>query len=371
MISIKDKKDCCGCSACVQTCPKHCIKLAEDAEGFPYPTVDNDACLKCGKCDSVCPMLHSNGPQEPMEAYAATNPNEYVRSQSSSGGIFSLLAEYVIRQGGVVFGAAFNDNWEVVHSHTESMEGLAKFRGSKYVQSQIGDSFSDAERFLKEGRLVLFSGTPCQIAGLKRYLRKEYDNLLAVDCVCHGVPSPGIFREYLKSTSRPIIKVNFRDKKTGWKRFSITVKSESSRLSEVYHDNEYMQGFLCNLYLRPSCYDCHFREGRSGSDITLGDFWGIDKIRPELDDDKGLSLVIVNNERAVDLLSTLNCNLTAMQLSDAVEYNPSITTSVSIPKYRRLFFWVRKHFGLKPAIRLCCGTSVSSRIVRKISNIFV
>ena len=371
MISIKDPKDCCGCSVCVQTCPKHCIKLAEDAEGFLYPTVDNDTCVKCGKCDIACPMQHTNKPQVPLETYAATNPNEYVRSQSSSGGIFSILAEYVIRQGGIVFGAAFNGNWEVVHSHTESMEGLAKFRGSKYAQSQIRDSSSDAERFLKEGRLVLFSGTPCQIAGLKRYLRKEYDNLLAVDCVCHGVPSPGIFRDYLGSVSRPITKVNFRDKRTGWKHYSITVKSESSELSEVYHDNDYMQGFLSNLYLRPSCYDCHFRKGSSGSDITLGDFWGIDKIRPELDDDKGLSLVIVNNERAVDLLSTLDCNLAEMQLSDAIKYNPSITTSVSIPKYRRLFFWTRKHFGLKPAIRLCCGTSITSRTVRKISKMFV
>ena len=371
MISIKDKKDCCGCSACVQTCPKHCIKLAEDAEGFLYPTVDKDMCVKCGKCDIVCPMQHTNRPQVPLATYAATNPNEFVRSQSSSGGFFSILAEYVIRQGGVVFGAAFNDNWEVVHSHTESMEGLVKFRGSKYVQSQIGDSFSDAERFLKEGRQVLFSGTPCQVAGLKIYLRKEYGNLLAIDCVCHGVPSPGIFKEYLKSTSQPITKVNFRDKRTGWKHYSITVNSESSELSEVYHNNEYMQGFLSNLYLRPSCYDCHFREGKSGSDITLGDYWGIDKTKPELDDDKGLSLVIANNKRANDLLRGLDGNLTKMQLSEAVRYNPSITTSVSIPKLRQLFFRVRKHFGLKPAINLCCGTSITSKIARKISKLFV
>lgn len=280
-----------------------------------------------------------------------------------------------------MFGAAFNDNWEVVHSHTESMEGLAKFRGSKYVQSQIGDSFSDAEWFLKEGLLVLFSGTPCQIAGLKTSLRKDYKNLLTVDFVCHGVPSPDIFREYLKSLTFPQNSFNglyFRNKDLGWKDFCFKAISKTSQgyekntiICETFHQNLFMKSFLSNLNLRPSCYDCHFREGRSGSDITLGDFWGIDKIRPELDDDKGLSLVIANNERAVDLLSTLNCNLTAMQLSDAVEYNPSIMTSVCIPKYRRLFFRVRKHFGLKPAIRLCCGTSVSSRIIRKISNIFV
>ena len=370
-MTVTQKAECCGCSACALGCPKHCIKLAEDAEGFLYPLIDNKVCVKCGKCDSVCPIQHSNGPQVPFATYAATNPDEYVRSQSSSGGIFSILAEYAIRQGGVVFGAAFNDNSEVVHSYTESIEGLAKFRGSKYVQSQIGSSYSDAERFLKEGRLVLFSGTPCQIAGLKSYLRKEYDNLLAVDCVCHGVPSPGIFREYLKSTDQPINNVNFRDKRTGWKHYSITIKSEDKETSSVYHDNAYMQGFLSNLYLRPSCYDCRFRDGRSGSNTTLGDFWGIDKIKPELDDDKGLSLVIANNKQANDLLRALDCNLTKMQLSDAIKYNPSITTSVSIPKYRQLFFRVRKHFGLMPAIKLCCGTSVTSRIVRKISKLFV
>lgn len=372
MITIYDKKDCCGCSACVQACPKHCIKLTEDIEGFLYPSVDNDLCAKCGICDKVCPMPRTNEPIKPFATYAATNPDEYVRSQSSSGGIFSLLAEYVIKRGGVVFGAAFNENWEVVHSYTGTIDGIVKFRGSKYVQSRIGTSFAETERFLKAGRNVLFSGTPCQIAGLKSFLRKDYGNLLAVDCVCHGVPSPGIFREYLKSASRPpISKINFRDKSTGWKHYSVTVKSENAEMSQVYHSNEYMQGFLSNLYLRPSCYDCHFRQGRSGSDITLGDFWGIDKIRPKLDDDKGLSLVIANNKQANELLRELGCDLTEMQLSDAIKYNPSIAASVNIPTYRKLFFTIRKHFGLKSALRLCSGTSITSRVIRKVSRFFV
>ncbi len=374
MISINDKKDCCGCSACVQTCPKHCIKLAEDPEGFLYPSVDNNVCVKCGKCESVCPMLHSNKPQTPLATYAATNPNEHVRSQSSSGGIFSLLAEYVIKQGGVVFGAAFDDNWEVVHSYTKSMEGLAKFRGSKYVQSQIRDSFSDAERFLKEGRLVLFSGTPCQIAGLKGYLQKDYKNLLAIDCVCHGVPSPEIFKEYIsgESNGKSISGINFRDKVTGWKNYSVTLNfsgKDAKTASREHGDDRFIQGFLSNLYLRPSCYSCHFRECRSVSDITIGDFWGIDIIRPELDDDKGLSLVIANNKQSDDLLRALGCNLTEMQLSEAIKYNPSITTSVSIPPYRELFFATRKHMGLKPALRLCCRSSILYRIIRRICKL--
>ena len=191
MISIKDKIDCCGCSACVQTCPKQCIRLEEDNEGFLYPSVNKSLCVECGQCDNVCPMLHGHEPQEPVGVYAATNPDEGIRMQSSSGGIFSLIAENIIRQGGVVFGAAFNEDWEVTHCFAETVDGIARFRGSKYVQSRTGTTYAEAERFLKAGRKVLYSGTPCQIAGLKSFLRKEYGNLLTVDCVCHGVPSPG------------------------------------------------------------------------------------------------------------------------------------------------------------------------------------
>ena len=259
MISIKDKIDCCGCSACVQTCPKQCIRLEEDNEGFLYPSVNKSLCVECGQCDNVCPMLHGHEPQEPVGVYAATNPDEGIRMQSSSGGIFSLIAENIIRQGGVVFGAAFNEDWEVTHCFAETVDGIARFRGSKYVQSRTGTTYAEAERFLKAGRKVLYSGTPCQIAGLKSFLRKEYGNLLTVDCVCHGVPSPGIFREYLRSAVQPINKVNFRDKRTGWKHYSVTVKSEDKESSGVYHDNGYMQGFLGNLFLRPSCYGCRFR----------------------------------------------------------------------------------------------------------------
>ena len=200
MIEIKDKKDCCGCSACVQRCPKQCITLKEDNEGFLYPIVDKKTCIDCGLCEKVCPILHQGEPQKPLKVYAAKNLNEEIRRQSSSGGIFTLLAEQVIQEGGVVFGARFDENWEVKHDYTETIEGLAVFRGSKYVQSRIEDNYKKAEEFLKQGRKVLFSGTPCQIAGLKRFLRKEYEELLTVDFVCHGVPSPGVWRKYLKET---------------------------------------------------------------------------------------------------------------------------------------------------------------------------
>lgn len=373
MISIKDNKDCCGCSSCVQSCPKTCITLRQDGEGFLYPSVDEASCIGCGKCEKACPMLHEEEKREPEGTFAAVNPDEAVRLQSSSGGIFSLLCEYVIGRGGVVFGAAFNEKWEVVHGYSETLEGLAAFRGSKYVQSRVGTAYSDAERFLKDGRLVLFSGTPCQIAGLRRYLGKDYSNLIAVDFICHGVPSPGIFNEYLdvKSRKGKITGVNFRDKASGWKTYSVTFEyagADSGRDSCVYNKDPYMVGFLSNLTLRPSCYSCRFREGRSGSDITLGDFWGINKIRPDLDDDKGLSLVTVRTQEAAEILRSLPCPLTKMNLEAAVRYNPSIAApkpSAKIPPARKAFFFIREHFGLAVAFRLYNVKFIMARKARK------
>lgn len=201
MIEIKEKKDCCGCWACVQRCPKHCITMKEDSEGFLYPEVDQSSCIDCGLCEKVCPVINREEARRPLESLAAINPDEKVRMASSSGGVFTLLATQVLAEGGVVFGARFNDRWEVVHDVAEDAESLAALRESKYVQSRIGDSFARAERYLKSGRKVLFTGTPCQIAGLRRFLRKEYDGLLAVDFICHGVPSPGVFRQYLKEVT--------------------------------------------------------------------------------------------------------------------------------------------------------------------------
>lgn len=216
------KMSCCGCSACLQKCPKKCIEMHEDAEGFLYPEINDDFCIDCGICYNVCPVRNQKPNCKPLAFYASQSKDETLRLQSSSGGIFSLLAEYIIRKGGIVFGARFNEKMELVHEYTETINGLAPFRGSKYVQSKIGDSFKQVEYFLKQGRMVLFSGVPCQIAALKLYLQKEYDNLLTVDVICHGVPSPGVFREYIKYLGKgnKIININFRDKHTGWTGYS-------------------------------------------------------------------------------------------------------------------------------------------------------
>lgn len=190
MIIITDKHNSCGCGACVQRCPRQCITMHSDKEGFAYPVVDTKLCTNCGLCEMVCPVINQQPEQAPIATYAAINSDQAVREESSSGGIFTLLAEETINNGVVVFGAAFNDKWQVAHTYANEINDIKKFRGSKYVQSDICGSYSVAEKFLKEGKEVLFSGTPCQIAGLKRFLRKEYKNLKTIDFICHGVPSP-------------------------------------------------------------------------------------------------------------------------------------------------------------------------------------
>ena len=220
MISITDKHNCSGCTACVQCCPQQCISLYEDEEGFLYPNVDKSACINCSACEKVCPVINQGEARLPQRAYAAVNPDDCVRLKSSSGGVFSMLAEKVIDKRGVVFGVRFNDQWEVIHDYVETKEKINIFCGSKYVQSRIGESFIQVKRFLEQDRIVLFSGTPCQVAGLKLLLHKSYDNLYTVDVVCHGVPSPKLWREYLSKIidTSEVKQISMKDKKESWRK---------------------------------------------------------------------------------------------------------------------------------------------------------
>ncbi|MBD5355798.1 MAG: 4Fe-4S binding protein [Bacteroides sp.] len=372
MINIKDKKDCVGCNACIQRCPKQCISMHEDKQGFLYPKVNLELCINCGLCEKVCPVINQTGCMEPLAIYAAKNNNKEIQLASSSGGIFFALAKKVIDENGIVFGARFNENWEVVHDYTETVEGIKAFQTSKYVQSRIGETFLQAERFLKEGKVVLFSGTPCQIIGLRLFLKKEYDNLIAVDVVCHGVPSPAIWRDYLKhitlmpgdlvnknSASKstlneknlPVITgINFRDKRLGWEKYgfsvhavahkcnknmdsksNVNISNEFELLFEPLNRNIFMQGFLKNLYLRPSCYSCPSKCGKSNSDITLADYWGIYREDPVFYDKNGVSLLLVMTKTGYDLISKIDITLRNTSYDNAVKYNPAIIHSTKRP----------------------------------------
>lgn len=343
MIRIEKKVNCCGCSACVQSCPKQCITMREDDEGFLYPVVDEKECINCGLCEKVCPVINHNQSKEPLKTIAAINPNEETRLKSSSGGVFTMLAEKTINEGGVVFGAEFDEIWNVKHGYIETIAGLESLRRSKYVQSNIGESFKQAELFLKQGRKVLFSGTPCQVAGLKLYLRKEYDNLLTIDVACHGVPSPLVWRDYLNEVTNGNIKsitdISFRSKQTGWRNYSVEIlKANSKVICERAGKNVYMQGFLSNLFLRPSCYLCPFKSGRSGADITLADYWGVEDLTPTMDDDKGTSLVLINTGVGKDFFSTISVCTQNVDYENAVIRNKCIVKPVEKPRLRDKFW---------------------------------
>ena len=389
MIEITQKEHCSGCSACVHICPKHSISFQEDKEGFLYPKVDLETCIDCGLCEKVCPIINQDSEREPQEVYAAKNDDENIRLKSSSGGVFTLLAEKIIEEGGVVFGARFNENWEVVHDYTDTIEGLEQFRGSKYVQSTVGESFKQAETFLKAGRKVMFTGTPCHIAGLKKFLRKDYKNLLAVDFVCHGVPSPLVWRMYLEEEiarqgdagknsvlaspkDTPVLTgVNFRDKSVGWKKFSFAlsfskasaVGEQNTVLSSVFTENDYMRAFLLNLSLRPSCYNCPAKAGKSGADITIGDFWGIENVQPELDDDRGMSVLVNYNEiKCRSIISELY--LHAVSYPEILVSNPCLEKSVNKPVNRDFFFSQLMRKGFNCAVNKTCSTKFINRLIR-------
>lgn len=375
MITIKNKKDCCGCHACVTVCAKRCIMMQTDSEGFLYPVVDKDACTDCGLCEKVCPVIHQSSPVEPQATYIAINPDEAVRLQSSSGGIFTLLAEQVIAEGGVVFGARFDKDWSVIHSWTDTVAGLAAFRGSKYVQSRIGDSYREAREFLRQGRKVLFSGTPCQIAGLRKYLRKDYDHLLTVDFICHGVPSPGVWQRYLSELREelrakrgvgkntvplsmdelPVITgISFRDKTNGWKKFGFRLRYAASEAAsnsvsasaikvekeflQPFPENPFMRGFLADVYLRPSCYACPAKSGKSGSDITIADAWGMENFADEHDDDKGACYVLENTAKGDTMMGTISFQKVDMDVELVKKHNSAWMNSALPHPKRGLFY---------------------------------
>ena len=344
MIRIQEKHNCCGCRACAQICPKGCIKMCADNEGFLYPVIDEESCIQCGLCEKVCPVLQNTvKKQEVPKAYAAYNLKEDVRLSSSSGGVFTLFAEYVLDQGGAVYGAAM-DNIKVKHIRVTDREGLELLRGSKYVQSDIGRTYIQAKTDLEAGQTVLFTGTPCQIEGLKAFLRKDYDNLVTMDIICHGVPSPMVWEKYVALqeafAGAPAERMNFRYKKYGWKAFAMQLEfSDKSEYVRRHGEDLFMKAFLYDLCLRPSCYQCSFKKINRVSDITVADFWEIEDICPEMDDDKGTSLVLIHSQRGSDLFGAVSEKMRyqTVDFAESTKYNPAMISSAAMPKHRDIF----------------------------------
>lgn len=374
MIKIVYKHQCCGCNACVQRCPKQCIKMQEDNEGFLYPNVDESTCIGCGLCETVCPCINLKEPKRPLKVLAAKNNKEYQRLRSSSGGIFVLLAEKMIHEGGVVFGARFDDKWEVFHDYTETIADIEPFMRSKYMQSRIEDSYKKAESFLKLGRKVLFIGSPCQIAGLKLYLRIDYDNLLSVDIVCHGVPSPGIWRQYLSEEYGDVTNlkfVSFREKQLSgftWENYGVKIADTLSSKSMFYKENPFMKAFNNELISRPSCFNCPAKDGKSGSDLALADFWGIDNVAPEFNDDKGVSLLIVHTNKGREFITDLDIQCIESNYETVCQYNKSYCSSAIEKQKDRSKFWrgLEENNSVTQACAIALHRTLLSRIINRI-----
>lgn len=349
MIIITDKTKCCGCSACANICPKKCISMQSDGEGFLYPVTNTAECVACGLCEMICPIVHRNERLQNgtvLETFGGNTKNGQLRRNSSSGGIFGVLAKNILDENGVVVGAAFSEDfYSVHHICIETEEKLYRLQGSKYLQSEIGDIYKKVKDFLSQGRRVMFTGTPCQVAGLKSYLGKEYDNLFTQDVICHGVPSPTVWKKYVQNREKvsggAVQKMSFRYKKYGWKTYSVFFEfPNNTEYVRKLSADPYMQVFLRNIDLRPSCYDCAFRNGTSGSDITLADYWGVQNENPELDDDKGTSLIIIHTQKGLDTFQKIQSelNVKPIEFENAIKHNPSYYESVKRPEKREPFF---------------------------------
>lgn len=357
-IQVNKQEKCSGCTACSQICPKSCISMQENDEGFIYPVVNENFCIGCGVCKTVCPIIYNREGNIPNQVLAEKNKNERIRRTSSSGGVFYELAKNFIENGGVVFGCALDENMIARHVCVRDIYELEKLKSSKYVQSNMGNTMSEIKRYLLSDVKVLFSGTPCQVVGLKNYLGKDYNNLLTIDLLCHGVPSPKLFADYLEYLSlqygggKPIT-VNFRNKEHGWKRLYMDVLFDNGRRHYIYSGYDRYEGlFLNNISLRSSCYECKFAKSERHGDITLGDFWGIGQKYPQWDDDKGISVVMLNTNNGL-MAYTQVANLfegKKQSLDIAKKGQHTLCRPATKNPDRDAFYHMYKEYGCKTAL---------------------
>lgn len=374
MISLSDKKKCTGCGACVQVCALGAVSMKEDKEGFLFPVINEDLCVSCKKCIDSCPAEKAVKKTVPKGIYAARTQDEAVVAKSSSGGLFSVFAAAILQEGGVVFGAGYDESLNLIHKSVTSEDSIKELAGSKYVQSDVKDTYKSVKSHLDNGKKVLFAGTPCQCAGLSAYLSKEYSNLFLVDFVCHGVPSPGLYKKYLEFMGKrgEIKSVRFRDK-TIDKKSGHYISIEYSN-GEVYREasvnDPYMLAFLQNISLRKSCYNCAFKDYKTSSDITIGDFWGIEKTDSCLSDKDGVSLVILHTEKGQNFFCNIEDRIVFDKRTEqeALRDNKSISVSTGNNPLRDKFLRDMNRLDINRLSKKYCSNSVAAKIRRLVAK---
>lgn len=343
MNKVVDKNECTGCTACKQVCPVQAITMKDDGDGFLYSVIDQEKCIDCGLCVKTCPVLKEKNKKSVNECYVGYSKNDEDKENTSSGGLFPVIANYILDNSGIVIGAAFNENNKLNHIAISKKSELTKLKGSKYLQSNVNDIFPYIKENVENNK-ILFVGTPCQVSGLKSYLKKDYDNLLCIDLICHGVPSPKLFDKYISELEQEnndkVVNYDFRDKSTGWTTYSNTITFTNGKKTELHTKNNYMKLFLSDIALRESCYDCNFKLGNKYSDITLGDFWGVENYYPKMNNTKGVSAIIVNTNKGREVFNIIKNDLiyNVCKLEEILEKNPSLKISANYPKKRTMFF---------------------------------
>ena len=342
MIEIKNKSKCSGCSACMTICPKKAITMIEDNKRFKYPIIDKEICINCGLCETICPILNTISNNSINLCYVAYNKDSRERMNGSSGSVFSLIANYILDNGGIVIGAALDNNNQLKHIAINNKKELESLRKSKYIQSDLDNIFAYVKEQLKIKK-VLFVGTPCQVAGLKSFI-KQNDNLITIDLFCHGVPSPKLFEKYIRELENKyndkLVNYDFRDNSTGWDSYSNKMTFKNNTIIERHEENIYMKLFLSNIPLRESCYNCNFKLGNKYSDITLGDFWGVKKYYPEMYNKEGVSAIVINTTIGITIFESIKRNLEYKNctIDEILDGNPSLRDSCARPKNIEDFF---------------------------------
>lgn len=351
MINITDKSKCCGCCACIDVCAHQAITLKTDIEGFWYPVVDKDKCIECGLCDKICPELNietikKNDSPKPIKTIAAIHRNMRVRWDSTSGGAFSALADAMYRQGGYVSGAIYNDDFSVRNYISNNPDDLVKIRSSKYLQSKAEGVYAEIRTLLRKGEKVLACGTPCQMAALRSFLRKDYENLIIVDFICRGVNSPKVYRKYLDSLERKhggkVVYVKAKNKELGWRNLTRKVVFDNgATYYGVSMDDDFRRGYHTNVYCRPSCYTCQYKGFPRIADITIADYWGIEKVDLNLDNNIGTSMILLNSKKGEKYFELVKEDLEYKEtkFESILAGNGALTSPLSTPKINRTEFF--------------------------------
>lgn len=355
-IVLAPKRKCTGCGACYNACPKSAISMLADEEGFLYPIIDKEKCTYCKACERICPADKAKLSAEQTKVYYAFSKDKEICNKSSSGGIFTELARLVIDNKGLVYGAGYDIDFNVCHQSVNTFEAVENLRTSKYVQSDIRESFRDIKKNLQRRIQVLFSGTPCQVVALKKYLQRDYENLITVDILCHGVPSPGLWKEYIKEChDKPIRNISFRDKTVGWNNFSMrVVYMDGTEYRVLATKDPFERAFLANITLRPSCYQCQYKTVERVSDVTIADYWGVEVVHPELKEQQGVSLVLIHSDKGKKLFESIKGNI-YYGLTDgkrAVSMNSAATKSVPWTDKRNVFFELKKTHSFVDSVKI-------------------